>query len=322
MAPDVITGLNGVLDSFLRLYGQDTPERPQGSDIGARNGSGTDTHSGALSRRYTDVRGMQQAVAATHAEKDAVVGKAVAATGDGTLSGRRVITNHIADLQSRLRAANPVADTRFAGNALLNIAHATVTDATARVESDVAHARKQAALIHPPAPAAPIHQRITPARRVRRRPRARARTRPSATAVLPAVHHSPIPSDGTLGGKAVSAASSWLDTPYVWGGGGATGPSDGGFDCSGLTQYAVAQATDGRVMLPRSTYDQIHCGERIAPQDVRPGDLVFPASSFSARGPEHVQLAANPGWVIESPHSGSQVKWSPMSPDSVVIRVM
>lgn len=30
-------------------------------------------------------------------------------------------------------------------------------------------------------------------------------------------------------------------TAYVWGGGGARGPSGGGFDCSGLTQYAYHQ---------------------------------------------------------------------------------
>ncbi len=132
----------------------------------------------------------------------------------------------------------------------------------------------------------------------------------------------PISSDGTAGGQAVSAASAWLGTPYVWGGGGAGGPSGGGFDCSGLTQYAVAQATDGRVVLPRTTYEQIYSGVRIPVEDVRPGDLVFPASSFSSRGPEHVQLAAGNGMVIEAPYTGSTVKWSRMSPNAVIIRVM
>ncbi|WP_297628036.1 C40 family peptidase [Nocardia sp.] len=131
-----------------------------------------------------------------------------------------------------------------------------------------------------------------------------------------------MPSDGTAGGQAVQAASSWLGSPYVWGGGGAHGPSGGGFDCSGLTQYAVAQASDGRVVLPRTTYDQLHSGIRVPIQDVRPGDLVFPAGSFSARGPEHVQLAAGHGMVIESPHSGATVRWTPMPAKAVVVRVL
>ncbi|WP_290049038.1 C40 family peptidase [Nocardia nova] len=120
----------------------------------------------------------------------------------------------------------------------------------------------------------------------------------------------------------MSAASVYLGLPYVWGGGGAGGPSGGGFDCSGLTQYAIAEATDGKVVLPRTTYEQIYSGVRIPPQDVRPGDLVFPAGSFSSRGPEHVQLAAGNGMVIEAPYSGSTVKWSRMPSEAVVVRVM
>lgn len=131
-----------------------------------------------------------------------------------------------------------------------------------------------------------------------------------------------MPSDGTAGSKAVSAASAWLGTPYIWGGGGAGGPSGGGFDCSGLTQYAIAQASGGAVVLPRTTYEQIYSGFQVSAQDVRPGDLVFPASSFSARGPEHVQLAAGNGMVIEAPYSGSTVKWSRMSGNAVVVRVL
>ena len=100
------------------------------------------------------------------------------------------------------------------------------------------------------------------------------------------------------------------------------GPWGGGFDCAGLTKSAVAQATDGNVVLPRTTYEQIYSGVRISPQDVRPGDLVFPADSFSARGPEHVQLAAGNGMVIEAPYTGATVSWSRMPSEAVVVRVM
>jgi len=60
---------------------------------------------------------------------------------------------------------------------------------------------------------------------------------------------------------AITAAAQWLGTPYAWGGGSLTGPSEGfgmgagtvGFDCSGLTRYAWAQAG---ILLPRTSREQ------------------------------------------------------------------
>ena len=311
MAPDLTTDLNGVLNSLLGLYGQGSPAPGTAGTVSTTVANMDNSHNGSIARHYSDARGMQVSIAESQAGKDAVVHKAVTAAGDGTVTGRNALNNRIADLQSRLQAIAGVGDLRFSGPALLNAAHATIADAT-----------KQVAACR--CAAAPVHRRITPAGRSRRRSRIRTKAgggggggaRPSA------VRSRPVPSDGTAGGKAVSAASAWLGTPYVWGGGGAGGPSGGGFDCSGLTQYAVAEATDGRVHLPRTTYEQIYCGERISPRDVRPGDLVFPADSFSARGPEHVQLAAGNGMVIEAPYSGATVRWARMPSEAVVVRVM
>lgn len=39
----------------------------------------------------------------------------------------------------------------------------------------------------------------------------------------------------------------------LWGGGGPSGPTGRGLDCSGLTQYAIYQATNGRIILPHFT---------------------------------------------------------------------
>jgi cell wall-associated NlpC family hydrolase len=123
----------------------------------------------------------------------------------------------------------------------------------------------------------------------------------------------------------VDQARRALGLPYVWGGGGARGPSGGGFDCSGLTQFAVAQASGGQVILPRTTYDQINCGQAVAPAQVRPGDLVF--SNFSRRGPEHVQIfagvtAAGVPMVIEAQQRGVPVKFSELSGPAVFRRVI
>lgn len=125
--------------------------------------------------------------------------------------------------------------------------------------------------------------------------------------------------------KIVAEARRALGLPYVWGGGGARGPSGGGFDCSGLTQFAVAQATDGRIILPRTTYGQIHCGQPVDLAHARPGDLVF--SNFSRRGPEHVQIFAGRTesgvpMVIEAQQTGVPVKFSPLSGPAVFRRVI
>ena len=103
---------------------------------------------------------------------------------------------------------------------------------------------------------------------------------------------------------AVRAALSRLGRPYVW---GATGPDR--FDCSGLVQWAYAQAG---VPLHRTTYQQIHDGVPVAPSQVRPGDLVFPHTG-------HVQMAIGDNLVVEAPQPGATVQISRMGP-SVAIR--
>lgn len=72
--------------------------------------------------------------------------------------------------------------------------------------------------------------------------------------------------------------------PYVWGGGNTQGPTNGlsgndplGYDCSGLTQFSVYQATGGQVSLPRTAQDQGHSDllQEVSWEEARPGDLLF-----------------------------------------------
>ncbi|MGW5378428.1 C40 family peptidase [Nocardia sp. NPDC003999] len=315
MAPALTNDLDGVLRSLLALYGDGQPAGQAATTTQAL-AADLRPQSGAVALRYGEAHGMQMSIAESHASKDSIVGKAVGESGDGTVNGRGRLNNHIADFQSRIQAIASVGDTRFSGPALLDAAQTTISNATKQVDADVAAARQQAAQIMPPATPATRQTRHGPA------PRRRRRTRSRSSSSSRLRRKSTVRSDGTRGGNAVLAASSWLGTPYVWGGGGAGGPSGGGFDCSGLTQYAIAQASNGEVVLPRTTYEQIYSGVRVHPEDVRPGDLVFPGSSFSTRGPEHVQLAAGNGMVIEAPYTGSTVKWSRMDSNSVVVRVL
>lgn len=310
----VTDDLPDVMGSLLGLYGTGRPT----IDHGASASDIADSLRGAVNsavRGYHETRGMHAAVAESHAGRDDLVHRTVAESGTGTVNGRGRITDQIADFQTRAQAIAAVGDTRFGGAALLDAAHRAVTNATRQVDSDVNAAREHAARIAPVTPVARMVGRKTVTTRRRRGNRGRRRSSTARTSLA-------LSSDGTTGGDAVRAAGAWLGTPYVWGGGGAGGPSDGGFDCSGLTQYAVAHASHGHVILPRTTYEQIYSGVRVPLHDVRPGDLVFPASSFSSRGPEHVQLAAGNGMVIEAPHSGATVTMSRMPSRAVVVRVL
>ncbi|MBG6087228.1 NlpC/P60 family protein [Actinomadura viridis] len=123
-----------------------------------------------------------------------------------------------------------------------------------------------------------------------------------------------------FGERIVLWAKCWLGTPYSWGGGGPRGPSTGiccspggysgtntvGFDCSGLTQYAVYQASGGKILLPRTTYYQVNFGVRLhSVSQLRPGDLIFP-------NPGHVAVYAGGGMMVEAPSTGLRVRVAPI----------
>ncbi|NDZ80742.1 glycoside hydrolase [Streptomyces sp. SID10853] len=103
---------------------------------------------------------------------------------------------------------------------------------------------------------------------------------------------------GTSSGKAATAlafARAQIGKPYVW---GATGP--GSYDCSGLTQAAWKAAG---VNLPRTTWDQVKTGTRVATKDLRPGDLVFFYDDIS-----HVGMYIGNGMMIHAPKPGAYVR--------------
>ncbi|MBF6439891.1 C40 family peptidase [Nocardia cyriacigeorgica] len=321
MAPGLTTDAEGVLRSLAGLYGEGQPTAGTNTALAKADLAASALRGGHMQAGYSEARTRHESAVEAHAGRAGVVDKAVAGSGDGTVLGRRALDREIAEFHSRVKALSTLGDLRFSGPALLDSAQKAVTNATKQVNGDLDAARRQAAQIVPPeVPKSRVRGQPPIQRRRRRRP---SRGRASGGIRRSSADRRRVPSDGTRGGLAVSAASAWLGAPYIWGGGGPGGPTGGGFDCSGLTQYAIAQATNGEVILPRTTYDQIHSGVRVHPSDVQPGDLVFPGRSFSAPGvPEHVQLAAGNGMVIEAPTFGQTVTWSRMDSDSVVIRVL
>ncbi|MBV6755139.1 C40 family peptidase [Rhodococcus opacus] len=112
-----------------------------------------------------------------------------------------------------------------------------------------------------------------------------------------------------IGGKIVEAAVRYLGLPYVWGGGNVTGPSAGGFDCSGLTSYAVYAATSG-LALPRTSETQWNVGVEVPIADARPGDLLF--GNWGPAGPGHVAIYVGNGQMVHAPTTGDVVRVAPV----------
>lgn len=100
------------------------------------------------------------------------------------------------------------------------------------------------------------------------------------------------------GAAALQAAATKIGSPYV---SGAEGPSS--FDCSGLTQWAYAQAN---VQLTRTTYTQINDGARIGRSALKPGDLVF------FNNTSHVGLYAGNNQILHAPKPGASVRYESM----------
>ncbi|MFE3757935.1 C40 family peptidase [Nocardia tengchongensis] len=121
-----------------------------------------------------------------------------------------------------------------------------------------------------------------------------------------------------FGAAIIAAAQKWIGTPYIWGGGDQNGPTDGGFDCSGLTLYALYQASGGRLRLPHFTQaQQDHPTAQVVPFDQRqPGDLIF----FTARGDgtsHHVAIyygrnEQGQDLVLHAPDRGQTVTIAPL----------
>ncbi|MGY1854819.1 C40 family peptidase [Modestobacter sp. SYSU DS0290] len=117
---------------------------------------------------------------------------------------------------------------------------------------------------------------------------------------------------------AIDAAERHLGTIYSWGGGSLTGPSVGwgvdagvvGFDCSGLTRYAYAQAG---ISIPRNSRAQYAALPKVARADLQRGDLVFWATDTSNPATiHHVAIYLGSGQILEAPQSGSVIRVTSM----------
>lgn len=101
--------------------------------------------------------------------------------------------------------------------------------------------------------------------------------------------------------KVLEAAHKQVGQPYVWGG---ESRAEGGFDCSGLIQWAYDQVG---IQIPRVTGDQIKAGRAVPWGKFKPGDLIF------SNGGGHVVMYVGGGKVIAAPRRGTVVQYQPLS---------
>jgi len=126
------------------------------------------------------------------------------------------------------------------------------------------------------------------------------------------------PGSSSAAETAIAAAKRWVGTRYAWGGGSLTGPSVGwgidagvvGFDCSGLTRYAYAQAG---ITIERQSTMQYMTLPHVSRDNLQRGDLVFWAFNTSnAWTIHHVAIYLGGDMIIEAPESGKTVRITSM----------
>jgi cell wall-associated NlpC family hydrolase len=115
---------------------------------------------------------------------------------------------------------------------------------------------------------------------------------------------------------AVKAAETQIGVPYVWGG----ETPGAGFDCSGLVQWAWAQAG---IQIPRTTESQWPDMVHVPLNDLEPGDLLFYYNLDGDDTVDHVVMYVGSGeWgsstVIAAAHTGTDVSFAPVFTNGLI----
>jgi len=116
----------------------------------------------------------------------------------------------------------------------------------------------------------------------------------------------PVPSpqalnlDGELREALLARTMLVVNTPYTYGG----NSPEGGFDCSGLIQWAVGGITENR--LPRTTAQWAQFSNPVGSRSLQRGDFVF-FNTLGARY-SHMGIFVGNGQFVHAPSSGGTVQ--------------
>jgi peptidoglycan DL-endopeptidase RipA len=163
-----------------------------------------------------------------------------------------------------------------------------------------------------------------PAEMMRRAVSATYRPAPQAAAVAQTVPQRIGNWTPQRGVRVARRALRWLNVPYSFGAGGEDGPSYGvpidydsrndghvyGFDCSGLTMYALAPwlHLDHDAAAQYTEVGSYHP----AIDTLQPGDLVFWSRDGTVEGIGHVAIYLGDGRVVQAPQSGDVIRVTPI----------
>lgn len=109
-----------------------------------------------------------------------------------------------------------------------------------------------------------------------------------------------VESTSTVGSRVVAEAKKLLGARYVYGG---ESWSDGGFDCSGLTQYVYGRVG---ISIPRTVTTQYYgISRKISASNRKPGDIIIFSNST---GMYHAGIYIGDNKMIHSPEPGKTVE--------------
>ncbi|MHC9295425.1 hypothetical protein ACRCUN_23435 [Mycobacterium sp. LTG2003] len=124
---------------------------------------------------------------------------------------------------------------------------------------------------------------------------------------------------GELGEQAAVAANEQVGLRSTVDGGTVDGPTEGSFSAANLVRYVYFRASGGVLELPSEIGEQIMVGERVDPQFVSPGDLVF--YDFTATdGPVSVMIAISSTLGVDANAVEQAIRLAELPTGNVIIK--
>ena len=123
---------------------------------------------------------------------------------------------------------------------------------------------------------------------------------PYVSSSASAINTSGTESTSTIGSRVVAEAKKLLGAKYIYGG---DSWSDGGFDCSGLTQYVYGKVG---ISIPRTVTTQYAgISRKISASNRKPGDIIIMTDGYSM---SHAGIYIGDNKMIHAPQPGSYVQ--------------